>query len=47
MRKGRTDTGKGLAGCRKSKDTPHRRRCLRTNKKRMRQEDKNEIMELL
>jgi hypothetical protein len=24
---------KGLAGCRRSKDTPHRKRCLRVDKK--------------
>lgn len=35
-------TGKGLAGCRRSKDTPHRRRSLRINKKRARQEAKKE-----
>jgi hypothetical protein len=27
---------KGCSGCRKSKDTPHRRRCLRVDKKRAR-----------
>ncbi len=28
---------KGLAGCRKSKDSAHRRRCLRVDKKAARQ----------
>ena len=31
---------KGLAGCRKSKDTEHRRRCLRVDKKSARQAGK-------
>ena len=32
---------KGLAGCRRSCDTPHRKRCLRVDKKAARREAKN------
>ena len=31
-------TLRGLSGCRRSCDTPHRRRCLRVDKKRARRE---------
>lgn len=34
---------KGLAGCRRSTDTPHRRRSLRVDKKAARQEEKHEV----
>lgn len=34
---------KGLAGCRKSTDTPHRRRSLRVDKKAARQAAKEEL----
>ena len=38
---------KGLAGCRRSTDTPHRRRCLRIDKKAARREAKKFINEEL
>lgn len=37
---------KGISGCRKSHDTPHRRRCLRVDKKSVRflaRKEDNEI----
>ena len=36
---------KGLAGCRRSCDTPHRRRCLRVDKKAARQKHNKDILE--
>ena len=36
-----TRNTKGLAGCRRSADTPHRRRCLWVDKKAARREAKN------
>jgi hypothetical protein len=35
---------KGLAGCRSSADTPHRRRCLRVDKRAARQQARLDIM---
>lgn len=41
--RGSTTWTKGLSGTRKSKDTPHRRRCLRWDRHAARQEAKREI----
>lgn len=35
---------KGISGCRKSKDTSFRRRCLRKDKRAARQEGKNQCL---
>ena len=36
---------RGISGRRRSKDAPHRRRCLRTDKKRLRLEVRKSMME--
>lgn len=35
---------KGASGCRRSCDAPHRKRCLRVDKRSARQEVRNEIL---
>lgn len=40
-------TLRGISGVRRSCDTPHRRRCLRVNKKSARREIKNQLRQLV